>query len=56
MLRLRRPAFWPETDWLSYGFTQKVLELSGGKLTTHLWTLEDAGYLIVRNEFQDLKP
>ena len=42
-LRLRRPAFWPETDCLSYRFIQKVLELSGG-------------YLTVGKEFQDLKP
>ena len=46
----------PEEGRLSYGFIQKTLGLTGGNLTTHLRKLEDAGYLTVRKEFQDLKP
>ena len=46
----------PETGRLAYGFIQKTLGLTGGNLTTHLRRLEDAGYLTVRKEFQDLKP
>ena len=46
----------PETDRLAYGFVQKTLDLTGGNLTTHLRKLEDAGYLVITKEFQDLKP
>ena len=45
-----------ETDRLAYGFVQKTLDLTGGNLTTHLRKLEDAGYLVITKEFQDLKP
>ena len=46
----------PETDRLAYGFIQKTLDLTGGNLTTHLWKLEDADYLVITKEFQDSKP
>ena len=46
----------PEADRLAYGFIQKTLDLTGGNLTTHLRKLEDAGYLVITKEFQDLKP
>ena len=46
----------PEADRLAYGFIQKTLDLTGGNLTTHLHKLEDAGYLVITKEFQDLKP
>ena len=46
----------PEAGRLAYGFIQKTLGLTGGNLTTHLRKLEDAGYLVVTKEFQDLKP
>ena len=46
----------PETDRLAYGFVQKTLDLTGGNLTTHLRKLEEADYLVITKEFQDLKP
>lgn len=46
----------PETDRLAYGFIQKVLDLTGGNLTTHLRKLEDAGYLFIAKEFHNSKP
>ena len=46
----------PETDRLAYGFIQKVLDLTGGNLTTHLRRLEDAGYLAMAKEFHNSKP
>ena len=33
-----------------------ALAPGAGSLTTHMWKLEDAGYLVVRKEFRDLKP
>ena len=33
-----------------------ALAPGAGSLTTHLRKLEDAGYLVVRKEFRDLKP
>ena len=46
----------PETDQLAYGLIQKVLDLTGGNLTTHLRKLEDAGYLFIAKEFHNSKP
>ena len=46
----------PVGDRLAYGFIQKMLELTGGNLTTHLRKLEDAGYLAITKEFLDSKP
>lgn len=46
----------PDRGRLAYGFVQKTLGLTGGNLTTHLRNLEDAGYIAVTKEFQDLKP